>query len=207
MTPISKSLTLYKGITFDFFMILRQDVSLIGTFTANPSNNRIISSVNHGLSSGDLVEMVPGADGVLPSPIEARHDYFVLNVVNATQFTISAEYNGPLFIINTAGSGTNNLWTSRPFDLTGWKVWSWVKQAPGGTLILDLEPEIDADPTTGKITMGMTDEETFDLTAGDFFWDLILEDPSGARLGPLFAGSFSIIELITEPAEAPPTGP
>jgi hypothetical protein len=202
MTPISKSLIVYKGITFDFFVILRQDVSLIGTFTANPSNDRITSSVDHGLTSGDLVNFIPGADGVLPSPIEARKDYFVLNVNTSTQFQISAEYNGALFEINTAGSGTNNLWTNRPFDLTGWKVWAWVKQTPGGTLIQDLNPQIDADPTLGKITMGMTDEETFGLTTGDFFWDMIFEDPSGVRLGPLFAGSFTIAQLITEPAEA-----
>jgi hypothetical protein len=202
MTPISKSLTVYKGITFDFFMILRQEVTLVGTFTANATNNRITTSVAHDLTSGDLINFIVGDGGLLPSPIENGRDYFVTNIISSTVFEFSAEYNGPQFELTTNGSGTNNLWASRPFDLTDWKVWAWVKTAPGATLVLDLDPQIDADPTTGKITMNMTDTETATLTVGDFFWDLIFEDPSGVRIGPLFSGSFSIIELITEPAGA-----
>lgn len=201
MTPIGKSLTVYKGITFNFFMILRQDVTLIGTFTANPANGQITTAVAHGLSSGDLIMFIPDpTTGVLPSPIQANTDYFVLNVVSTTVFTFSAEYNGPPFNLNTAGSGTNNLWTNRPFDLTGWSVWSWVKSAPGGTLILDLSPVIAIPATLGQITMSMTETQTKALTPGNFFWDIIFQDNTGNRLGPLFSGSFNIVELITEPA-------
>jgi hypothetical protein len=158
--------------------------------------------VAHGLSVGDPVQFYPN-DGAssLPSPIEAARIYYVKAVYGTDQFTISSEYNGAVFVINTVGTGTNNCFTSRPFNLTGWTIWAWVKQNPGDTtLILDLAPTI-TNALLGQIDMSMTDEETFPLPPGNYVWDFIMQDPTGVRLGPLLAGSCSIVELVTEPAE------
>lgn len=201
MTPIQRNLTVYRGITFDFFVILRAALSEIDTFTANASTDTITTATPHGLSVADPIQFVTYG-GVLPSPIETGRNYFVLSTPTTTTFTFSQEYNGLLFDITTAGTPTSKVFTNRPFDLTGWTVWSWVKSTPiSGTLILDLDPQIDVDPTTGRVDFSMTDEETIVLTVGDFFWDFILERPTGERIGPLFTGGFSIVHLITEPPE------
>lgn len=89
----------------------------------------------------------------------------------------------------------------QPVDLTGWKVFAEVRKKPGSTVIMDLHPSF-TDASQGEITIPkMTDEETYNIKTGDFYWDLIMEDPTGDRRGIYMAGSFGISTPITKPPE------
>jgi hypothetical protein len=198
MTPIPRNLIVYKGITFTFFFILRDDLSSVATFTADDATNVITTGSAHGLAIGDPVVFI-NEGGFLPAPLQTGIDYFVLTIPTTTTFTFSTEYLGLEFDIQAAGTGTNTLWTKRAIDLTSWGVWAYVRDRIGGTMILDLAPDLSG-ATSGKVDLSMTDSETYVLDAGHYFWDLILQNPAGERLGPLFAGTFNVIHLITDPA-------
>src|SRR5215472_16953422 len=110
MTPISRNLLVYKGITFTFFFILRDDLTLIDTVTVNVSTDVFTTASAHGLAVGDPVQVVaPG--GFVPTPLLQSTDYFVLSVPTTTTFTISASYGGPIVDITAVGTGTNQVWT------------------------------------------------------------------------------------------------
>lgn len=199
MTPVQRDLIIYKGTTFTFFVILRNALTQVANFTVDPTSDVFTTVASHNLRVGDPVQFTNNG-GALPVPVELNRQYWVVSVPSSNTFLISTDYAGDPLDILTPGTGTNAAWTNPPIDLTGWSVWAWVKDAPGGTLIFDLDPQIDADPTTGKIDLSKTDEQTSALIPGSNSWDLILEDNTGERIGPLFAGSCYIQELITEPA-------
>lgn len=198
MTPISRNLTVYKGITFTFFFFLRDSLSLVDTFTSDASTNVITTATTHGLIAGDPVEFTTD-NGTLPAPIERNRDYYVLTTPTTSSFTFSSDYGGLEFDIQAVGTGTNSVYTKRPINLTGWSVWAYVKASVTGTLQLDLAPTVTS-PTSGKIDLSMTDTETAALAVGNFLWDLILEMPTGERIGPLFSGGFNVIRPVTDPA-------
>ncbi len=199
MTPIARNLIVYRGITFTFYFILRDNSSLIDTFTANASTDVLTSATTHGLSVGDPVQF-SNTGGALPNPLNNTRDYFVTSVPTSSTLTVSLSYAGTVLDITSAGSGTNSIYTKRPLDLTGWSVWAWVKLDPSLALVYDLDPQIDGDPTTGKIDLSKTDTQTSTITAGNYLWDVILEKPTGERIGPLFKGTFFVSDLVTEPA-------
>jgi hypothetical protein len=90
---------------------------------------------------------------------------------------------------------------NQPVDLTGWKVFAEVRKKPGAVLYLDLQP-VFSNITIGEITIPkMADEQTYDLVAGNYDWDLILEDPTGDRRGPYIQGPFPIVAIVTKPPE------
>lgn len=198
MTPIARNLTVYKGVTFTFFFFLRDNLSRIDTFTSNATTNVVTTATAHGLGAGDPIQFNTD-NGTLPAPIDRGVDYFVLTTPSSTTFTFSATYGGVQFDIQAVGTGTNSIYTKRPIDLTGWTIVSNVKsQLVGGTLIVDLAPDFSS-PTTGKVDLSMTDEETAALGVGNFVWDLILADPSDTVIGPLFSGTFNVLSTVTTP--------
>lgn len=86
---------------------------------------------------------------------------------------------------------------SKASDITGWTAWAEVRSAPDETLILDLAPTI-SDPENGVVTLPAIEEKTTALLPdGKFEWDLILQDPSGQRLGPYVRGTFVITDQAT----------
>lgn len=85
-----------------------------------------------------------------------------------------------------------------PIDLTGWIVFAWCKKLPGTILIFDFNPQI-VDAPNGIVTLALDKTQTKPLPAGSYTWDLIFENPSGVRLGPILAGAVSIVRLDTEP--------
>lgn len=81
-------------------------------------------------------------------------------------------------------------------DLTGWEAFAQVKETANKPLVLDLEPTIPVG-TDGKVTFGFTDEETAVMVCGEYVWDLILERPTGEKVGPVLAGTFTINSAVT----------
>lgn len=78
--------------------------------------------------------------------------------------------------------------------LTGWSAHAKVRQTDGGPVIIDLTPYISDGPN-GQITIPEISDETTGLDTlpvGCFVWDLLLERPSGAILGPFLAGNLTV---------------
>lgn len=88
----------------------------------------------------------------------------------------------------------------QPVDLTGWSVYAHVRHKLGGYVILDLAPQI-TDAAAGEITIEVDYTLPRTLQAGSYLWDLIVEPPTGVRLGPLFQGLVTIEETSTKPGE------
>lgn len=200
MTPISHSITIYVDVTFTFFFVLRDPIAFVDDFTVNTTTDRIILGGSHTMVAGEPVRFAALDAGLLPTPLSSNTDYYVSTVVSGTDFTISETYGGVPLDISTAGTGTFICFNYPPIDLTGWSVWSHVRTVPGGTLAFDLAPAIDGDPTTGKIDLSKTDEQTATYEAGNYQWDLLVEDDSGQILGPVFAGNLQVRQPITEPS-------
>lgn len=83
--------------------------------------------------------------------------------------------------------------------LTGWGAHAKVRKTVNGPVIVDLTPYISDGPN-GIITLPeIADETTPGFSAGCYIWDLLLERPSGAIVGPYLAGPFII---ATTPSKA-----
>lgn len=83
--------------------------------------------------------------------------------------------------------------------LTGWGAHAKVRKTPKGPVVIDLAPYISDGPN-GEITIPeIPDETTPDYSEGCYIWDLLLERPSGAIIGPFLAGTFTI---TTSPSKA-----
>lgn len=86
-----------------------------------------------------------------------------------------------------------------PTSLAGYVAKAEVRAAANKPLVLNLNPTIPT-PSNGKVLIYFTDEQTTAFTMhGEFVWDLFLINPSGERLGPFLAGSFTIKTAITRP--------
>lgn len=83
-------------------------------------------------------------------------------------------------------------------DLTGWTAYAEVRKTEGGPVIVDLEPVI-TDAGGGVVTLGLSKEDTAALPVGGYLWDILLQRPTGERLGPYVAGKVSIKKPITQP--------
>lgn len=83
-------------------------------------------------------------------------------------------------------------------DLTGWTAYAEARCLPSSDLAFDLAPAIP-DPTSGKVRIAYTSEESSDLAEGRYGWDLFLEDPDGARSGPHAAGRCNVKTPHTQP--------
>lgn len=87
-----------------------------------------------------------------------------------------------------------------PVDLSGWTVWAEVRtDAEASQVAANLAPQI-TDAPAGLVEISLTDEQTAALTVGSYRWDLLAENPSGERIGPLVSGAVTITKLITQPA-------
>jgi hypothetical protein len=84
-----------------------------------------------------------------------------------------------------------------PVDITGWQVFAQVRRNPNGDVLFDLLPVITDGPA-GEITLSADHEDTAELQAGLYRWDLILENPDGERLGPFIVGAVHVLAPITQ---------
>lgn len=83
-------------------------------------------------------------------------------------------------------------------DLTDWTAYAQVRPTPGGTVLYNLNPLIPLG-TDGKIYIEISAAVNGSFATGDYFWDLILEDPNGTRFGPYISGEFDVKLPITQP--------
>lgn len=83
-----------------------------------------------------------------------------------------------------------------PVPLIGYTAHAKVRLRVSGPVIIDLLPFI-SDEVNGEITTpAISDENTLALPCGNYIWDLLLEDPAGARTGPYVAGTFTITTAV-----------
>lgn len=85
------------------------------------------------------------------------------------------------------------------FPLTGYSARAQVRaSATSSTVVLDLAPTIPT-PLTGVISILKTDEQTSVVTPGTYYWDLVLDTPSG---GVIFiaGGTIKFRKLVTRTA-------
>lgn len=87
--------------------------------------------------------------------------------------------------------------------LAGWKAYSEARSRtrgkPDGAAIIDFAPVIASDDAAGVVTVpALTYAQTADLPAGTYYWDLVLENPSGVRLEPPVVGSVVITRINTQ---------
>ena len=86
-----------------------------------------------------------------------------------------------------------------PVSLVGYSVFADARLKPTSTAIaFSLSPTI-SDAPQGEVTISLTDEATALLKHGIFHWDLVIENPSGERLGPFVEGAVFVKALATQP--------
>ncbi len=86
-----------------------------------------------------------------------------------------------------------------PFDLTSggsWKVFAYARLNKGAKNKIDLNPVVTDGPN-GEATIEFSDEQTLAFMGGEYGWDMVLEVPTGERIGPYFAGKLTIKEINT----------
>jgi len=85
------------------------------------------------------------------------------------------------------------------FPLTGYTARAQVRSSTtSSTVVLDLAPVISS-PSTGVITISKTDEQTAVVPPGSYYWDLVLDTPTG---GVIFiaGGTVKFRKLVTRTA-------
>lgn len=85
-----------------------------------------------------------------------------------------------------------------PVPITDYTVEAQVRQFPGDTLIIDLNPSV-TNGASGIVTIPeIADTLTGSYGLGNHRWDLLLESDTGVRVRLLY-GEFNIIDPITSP--------
>lgn len=198
MTPAKLDLTLTRGITFGPIVFLFSS-KIVGNATVDISTNAFILT-DHGLVADQRVRF-RSPDGTLPTGISAAVTYYVLPAgLTAFHFSVSTTQGGS--VIDLIDTGTGTLQILLPADLTGYIPSAEVRSEPNGTLILDLLPAL-SDGDCGEVTIPVIpDNASMSLPADGGSlkakWDLVFIIPTGERLGPYLAGSFTIKSIITE---------
>lgn len=83
-----------------------------------------------------------------------------------------------------------------PLTITDWNIQMDIER--GGTDVLTLFPEADADDEAGEFTVSLTAAQSEQLETGDVF-DIQLSLPQDQIVWTVGKGSFKVIEDITDP--------
>ena len=83
-----------------------------------------------------------------------------------------------------------------PMPLTNWVVLAYARRTKDAKEKIDLVPVI-TDAANGEVRIQFTDEETLVLMGGEYSWDMVLQTPTGERLGPYFEGKLKVKEINT----------
>ena len=85
-----------------------------------------------------------------------------------------------------------------PYNLVGWTVFASVRKESPLAVILNLSPMITGG-AAGEITIELVPAITLALAEGVALWDLVLQTPTGRKLGPYIGGNVVITTPITQP--------
>ncbi len=201
--PGTLNLSITRGIAFPARVLRAVDDSVLVTGTLSPdvTGTYLLSGTFSGYDLF-ILEGTPSTfiyyNPVATTYIMARAltdgaltDYWILPA--ATEPTGSYTPHG-------AYSGTATA-TDSPIDLTGYTAEAEVRRTALSTdVTIDLNPSV-TDPTTGEITIpaiSSVTTEAYDFT-GKFYWDLVLVDNTGQRVGVYVIGTFTISDNITQP--------
>lgn len=83
-----------------------------------------------------------------------------------------------------------------PKDLTGYSVFADARRFKYDHEKFDLTPVV-YDPTGGQVRIVFDQTATAVQTAGDWGWDMVLQNSEGTKSGPYFIGTITIQELNT----------
>lgn len=83
-----------------------------------------------------------------------------------------------------------------PFPLTNYNVLAYARRYHNAKAKINISPNV-TDAANGQAQINLSDEQTLAFMGGEYGWDLILEDGSGIRTGPYFAGKLKIAEIYT----------
>lgn len=102
-------------------------------------------------------------------------------------------YRGITFdpVIFNVKDGSGNA-----INLSGWQVFANSRNGYGK--MIDLQPTITS-AATGQVTIGsFTPTKTASFNSGEQPWDLILENPTGSKLGPYVSGIITVNDTVTQ---------
>ena len=81
--------------------------------------------------------------------------------------------------------------------ITGWTAYCDVRRSPSKAVAFSLTCTIPTG-TDGRTVLTLTAAQTDALTAGDYRYDLVFLNDSSERVGPLIAGTITVVELNTQ---------
>ena len=85
------------------------------------------------------------------------------------------------------------------FPLTGYSARGQIRSSvTSSTVVLDLSPTIPT-PANGVITINKTDEQTLAISPGTYYWDIVLDTPTGSVIF-ITGGTVKIRKLVTRQA-------
>jgi BppU N-terminal domain len=98
-------------------------------------------------------------------------------IIQALTYDLYLEQNSTFQVVVQLIATSNNT----PFNLTGYTMRSHIRKHYKSTDIVGQFECVVADPLAGKFYMLMSDEQTRSLPAGNFVYDIVVEDFNGNK--------------------------
>ena len=86
----------------------------------------------------------------------------------------NADYSSTVTISSISSDGTET-----PFDLTGYTVTASIRKTFASATATAFAITVDPDPTTGSVTVGLTDVQSGTLDRGRYVWDMVVTSAGG----------------------------
>jgi len=86
----------------------------------------------------------------------------------------NADYSSTVTISSVSAAGVESA-----YDLTGYTVTASIRKTFASTTATAFGITIDPDPTTGKVTIDLTDVQAGSLDRGRYVWDMIVTSSGG----------------------------
>jgi hypothetical protein len=78
---------------------------------------------------------------------------------------------------------------TQPLDMTGWTFVAEIRTAPDAAQVIGEFEIDDTDKATGTLILSIDAADTLDIAAGEYVWDLRMEDDEGQSITPRPAGN------------------
>lgn len=82
-------------------------------------------------------------------------------------------------------------------SLENYTPYAQARKVPCGPVVFNLAPSLSNGPN-GEITIAHNVANLATFPTGSFGWDLVLQAPNGAVIGPIVAGRVSVSPIFTE---------